>query len=566
MKALFIVDSLEYFTVKFPYSAPAVQAITTLVPQEYRASKQGDMCEYRVHQGFFAKAVDALQLHGMQAEISVSPKIKPYFSKDDSILQSVEVKSKMYLHQIDAVKFEMTHKNFVIGDDQGLGKTLELLALATSLKKQGAKHCLIVCGVAGNVWNWQNEILTHTNEECYVLGSYATKNGIRVGSSQDKLDSLLIPHEEYFYVTNIETLRGCACKQGRKKVYPVADAINYLCNKGEITLVAVDECHKAKNPDAQATRALLKINSKRKAMMSGTLVMNNPLDLYVPLKWCGVISENFYKFKQEYCRFGGYGGYEIVGYKNTDKLKSLLSPIYLRRTKEEVLDLPEKVLTDEIIVLTAQQQVGYNQVEMNLQGDINQILFSDNPLVHMLHLRQYLSNPELFDLDIPSPKLERLKELVDNVLDSKSAQVIVYSQWSTVAKSATAALSSYSPAYVDGEVRDRMSQITAFQEGKTKVIIGTTGALGTGFTLNKATDVIFIDEPWNQATKNQAIDRAHRIGTKSTVNVHTLICKNTVDERIHRLIQKKGAMADELLAKDKPKLTKEEILYLAGMA
>ena len=80
-----------------------------------------------------------------------------------------------------------------------------------------------------------------------------------------------------------------------------------------------------------------------------------------------------------------------------------------------------------------------------------------------------------------------------------------------------------------------------------KIIVGTIGAMGTGLTLTAATNVIFLDEPWNMAIKSQAEDRAHRIGTKSNVNIITLMCKDTIDERIHELVQKKGALADLLV-------------------
>ena len=82
---------------------------------------------------------------------------------------------------------------------------------------------------------------------------------------------------------------------------------------------------------------------------------------------------------------------------------------------------------------------------------------------------------------------------------------------------------------------------------KCKCIIGTIGAMGTGLTLTAASTVIFLDSPWNRANKEQAEDRAHRIGTKSTVNIITIVCKDTIDERIEELVYKKGLMADALV-------------------
>ena len=559
------IKSLEWFDAEFDYNHDLIEYIKNNIPVNYREYNP-DTFEWHIHQFYLPDLLSYLDKKIIRYDVIVDDTIQPYFTKDDSLLNLVKVNTHFYNHQKEAIKFEMTHQNFIIGDDQGLGKTLELLAFATSLKKKGAKHCLIICGVAGNVWNWKEEIKLHTDEEAYIIGTDFNGN---IGSGKDKYDSLHYPHKEFFYITNIETLRLLRKKVGRKYTYPIVDIINTLVAWGEISLIAVDECHKVKNPESQQGKALLELKCPRKAMLSGTLVMNNPLDLYTPLKWCGVINDNFWHFKQEFCRFGGYGGYEIIGYKNQETLRKLLSPIYIRRKKEDVLDLPEKIMIDESIQLDAQQRAGYSIIENNLQCDINKIMFSDNPLSLMLRLREYLDDPELVEMaQVTSPKFERLLELLDNIFDNSSSQVIIYSQWSRVTKKLKSLLeNNYSVSYIDGDVsvENRMIEIEKFQSCKSKIIIGTIGALGTGFTLNKASNVIFVDEPWNMAIKNQAIDRAHRIGTKYPVNVHTLICKDTIDERIHQLIKQKGDIADDLLSTDNPKLTTEEIKYLCGL-
>lgn len=558
------INGLEYCTLSFNYNQEIIDFIKDKIPAPYR-NYDNILHNWNIHQFFIPILEEFLKLKNIPYNINVDERIKPYYTNNESIFEYTHSKTSFYPHQKDAIKFEMTHKNFVIGDDQGLGKTLELLAFATSLKVKGAKHCLIICGVAGNVWNWQKEIREHTNEKCYILGQDFKGN---TGSGKDKLECLFYPHDEFFYVTNKETLRLLHKKVGRKNIYPIVDAINQLVDYGQISLIAVDECHKLKNPETHEGRAFLKLKAPRKAMLSGTLVMNNPLDLYVPLSWCDVITQDFYNFKADFCRFDVFGN--VTGYRNLDVLKNLLSPIYLRRVKEEVLNLPEKILIDEIIKLDAQQQKGYDLIENGLKDEINKVLHSDNPLSMATHLREYLDDPEIVELEqIPSPKYERLKELLDNIFDNNNSQIIIYSQWARVTRKIKEILEGiyHSVSYIDGDIKDtdRMQEIDKFQTGDAKIIIGTIGALGTGFTLNKATDVIFIDEPWNMAIKNQAIDRAHRIGTEYPVNVHTLICKDTIDERIHNLILQKGEMAEDLLTVDNPKLTAEEIKYLCGL-
>ena len=92
--------------------------------------------------------------------------------------------------------------------------------------------------------------------------------------------------------------------------------------------------------------------------------------------------------------------------------------------------------------------------------------------------------------------------------------------------------------------------------------MGTTGALGTGYTLTKAHTIIFLDEPWTKAVKDQAEDRAYRIGTTSSVNIITLMCKNTIDEHIHKVVKLKGAMSDTIVDKKYDINDKKVLAYL----
>ena len=124
----------------------------------------------------------------------------------------------------------------------------------------------------------------------------------------------------------------------------------------------------------------------------------------------------------------------------------------------------------------------------------------------------------------------------------------MFSNWTDVTGPAFSRLKRFNPAVITGETKDRVSEQNKFmQDSSCKVIIGTIGAMGTGLTLTAASTVIFLDSPWNRANKEQAEDRAHRIGTKSNVNIITLVCKDTNDERIEELVYQKGAMADLLV-------------------
>lgn len=467
--------------------------------------------------------------------------------------------TKPYKHQMEGVIYGLEHESFLLGDDQGLGKTKEIIDIAMCRKQtDGLKHCLIICGINGNKYNWADEIKIHSREDSWILGTRFTKRPpIKMieGSTKDKMEDLNnIPHQ-FFWITNIETLRGGSFKekQGKRTVmrFPIAEKIQELCDKGIIGMIAFDEAHKAKNPDSQQGKALLSIDCKGpKIPMSGTFVLNNPLDLYLPLRWSGFETHSFYAYKQHYCTMGGFGGKEIVGYKNLDELRSIVSKVMLRRVKGDVLDLPPKVHTIEWVDAYPEQKSLYKDVRDQVRDNIDKVKVHPDPLSEMLRLRQVTGYPGILSSTVTkSAKMDRMEELVEEEV-SVGGKAIIFSNWSEMTNVIRHKLKKYNPAYITGEVGSvqRMEEKDRFQnDPNCKVMIGTIGALGTGFTLTAAQLVIFVDEPWNRGIKDQAEDRAHRIGTRGTVRIVTILTRDTVDEGVYNLVQKKGKMADLLV-------------------
>lgn len=467
--------------------------------------------------------------------------------------------TKPYKHQMEGVIYGLEHESFLLGDDQGLGKTKEIIDLAMCRKQtDGLKHCLIICGINGNKYNWADEVKIHSREDSWILGTRFTKRPpIKMieGSTKDKMEDLNnIPHQ-FFWITNIETLRGGSFKekQGKRTVmrFPIAEKIQELCDKGIIGMIAFDEAHKAKNPDSQQGKALLSIDCKGpKIPMSGTFVLNNPLDLYLPLRWSGFETHSFYAYKQHYCKMGGFGGKEIVGYKNLDELRSMVSKVMLRRVKGDVLDLPPKVHTIEWVDAYLEQKSLYKDVRDKVRDNIDKVKVHPDPLSEMLRLRQVTGYPGILSSTVTkSAKMDRMEELVEEEV-SVGGKAIIFSNWSEMTNVIRHKLKKYNPAYITGEVGSvqRMEEKDRFQnDPNCKVMIGTIGALGTGFTLTAAQLVIFVDEPWNRGIKDQAEDRAHRIGTRGTVRIVTILTRDTVDEGVYNLVQKKGKMADLLV-------------------
>lgn len=463
-------------------------------------------------------------------------------------------KTKPFNHQIDGVRFGLNKKKFLLCDDQGLGKTFQIINWVGCLEKTDKiNKVLIVCGVNSLKYNWQSEISIHSDEKGWVLGTRFRKTTGKAyeGSTKDKLDDLDNLPDCRYIITNIETLRAGAEKITKSKYhFPIAEKLQELCKNGTISVIAFDECHKSKEPTSLQSRAMINVQAKYMVAMSGTPLMNNPLDLYFPMKWLGYENHSFYQFKQHYCTLGGWGGSQVVGYKNLEEIRTMMDNIMLRRLKTEVLDLPEKIRKIEYVDMTSKQNQIYKEVYNGVMSELQKIKFSNNPLSMMIRLRQATGWTGIISNTVQeSAKMERMIELVQEIVAS-GQKAIIFSNWESITEVAKEKLKSYNPAYITGATKadERMKEVDRFQaDDKCRVIIGTIGAMGTGLTLTAAQNVIFLDSPWNMALKAQAEDRAHRIGTKGTVNIITLVCKNTIDERIEELVEKKGQIADALV-------------------
>lgn len=542
--------------VSFDYDAKIVTAIKSFPTRFY--DPQNKTWELPFKQ--LGELVNVLNEFDMEI---TSDKYISLEEKTVDIPKDFEFKTKPYDHQVEGLKYGLSHDKWLLGDEQGLGKTKQVIDIAIA---RNVKHCLIICCVNSLKWNWAREVATHSNEGAWILGQrYNSKGKVIIGSNAERLEDLDdIDNLPYFIITNVETLRykTKTGKKVKKRVkgrweevdeycYPITERLQELCDDGEIGMIAVDEAHKCKNPDADQAQQMLSLKADVEIAMTGTPLMNKPLDLYVPLKWLDYERHSFYQFKMHHCEFGGYGGYEIVGYKNLDELSDTLDDIMLRRLKDDVLDLPEKVFVNEYVEMSDTQAKVYANIMSDVRDNFDAIIKDNNPLARLIRLRQATGYTGILSTEVKeSAKLDRMEEIVDDAVEN-GQKVVIFSNWTQITDPAYKRLAKkYSGAIITGDTKDsdRQAMVDKFQNDKNcKFIIGTIGAMGTGLTLTAGTVEIFLDEPWNMALKEQAVDRCHRIGANSTVTIYTLMCKDTIDERINELVEKKGAMSEILI-------------------
>lgn len=567
-----ITSEKESLYVKFDYNIEAVGIVKSLNTRFYIPEKKiWEVPIYEINnvidkfKDFDIKMVGRVQTDVVIQDKSQENSVK--FTEND--LKDFKFKTKPFEHQIQGIIFGRNHPKFLLADEQGLGKTKQVIDLAVSRKGE-FKHCLIVCGVNSTKHNWLREISIHSDESGHILGSYYDSKGRLKddGPLEYRLDDLESDLDDFFLITNIETFREIPKNRKESSLSKqeltykkILDRIEELTTNGTIGMVVIDEIHKVKNPNSRQGQAIHRLKSKYKVALTGTPIMNNPLDLYNILKWLDVEQHSFYQFKNFYCIHGGYGGYEILGYKNLAHLQNKLDSIMLRRRKEEVLDLPPKIRQTEYVEISGSQKKLYDLIRDEIINNIEEIKLSPNPLAVLTRLRQVTSYPQILSNSVKeNAKMERLEELVEEITQN-GHKAIIFSNWAEVTKAVKERLKKYNPAYIDGQVKDRMSQVTKFQEDEScKVIIGTIGAMGTGLTLNAASFVIFIDKPWSPADVEQAEDRAHRIGTKGTVNVITLCAKDTVDERIEEILSGKQDIVEALVERKSDKLRKLQLI------
>lgn len=591
MNRIQINQNGNYYEIKFKYD-PALVAMVKQIPgKEWNPSEK----LWRIHKDKLgmllnmlkgSKYADAYELQSNE-QIGENAEIEPTTTIPNVDLTGiklfVEDGSKLYPHQLDFMKYAIDRQRkgyrsgFLCADSPGLGKTIESVNYAMYNKLYNRyKHCLVICNVNTSKYNWQDDIRKHTNGKMsgYILGSRKRKHPkpgqavYIVGSSQNKLDDLLCGHMygddtepelPYFIILNVEAIR---MKVGKR--YPIADKIIDMINDGELNMIIIDEVHKNMSPTSLQGKQILRIKDKTHSRctwvsLTGTPIVNKPTDVFLPMRLIDAHNfTSYYKWCQYFCVYGGYGGHEVIAYRNIPRLKFMLQQNMIRRRKEDVLNLPDKIHMDVYVENTKYQSRLAEEVTMDLIAHAEEIANDLNPMVRFLRLRQVNGSPELVDHDLRvdntylkyNAKLVKLLELLEEIHE-RGEKTVIFSNWVEPLRTLFKFLSSkYKVCCFTGTMSEaeRQKHKRVFMNNpEYTVMIGTIGALGTTHTLTAANNIIFYDEPWTYADKLQAEDRCHRISAKKSVNVYTLISKDTIDERVHDIVYSKKDTSDYLV-------------------
>jgi SNF2 family DNA or RNA helicase len=472
-------------------------------------------------------------------------KTKPVSKKINATLRDYQQTGLAWLQVLDEVSW-----GACLADDMGLGKTLQTIAFIQYVKEKYKKGTQLIICPTSLIYNWESELIKFAPHLTFIIHYGNSRTSI-----EDNYNNVDI------VITTYGTLRS--------------DIATFA--KIDWQYVVLDESQAIKNPTALTTKAVQLLKAQNRIALSGTPLQNNTFDLYAQFQFLNP---------------GLLGSAEI--FKNTfanpiDKnndadaskqLKQMLFPFILRRTKEQVAtELPPKI--ESILwceMDTKQRKVyddyknHYRDVLLKKIDEVGMAKAGIYVIEGLLRLRQICDSPQLVKNEkvttTSSIKTqELLRELKENTGQNK---VLVFSQFVEMLSLVKDALDTegMSYCYLDGSTsaQHRKAAVHEFQTNDDKkIFLMSIKAGGVGLNLTQANYVYIIDPWWNPAVEQQAIDRTHRIGQKNQIFAYRMICKNTVEEKIIALQQKKKQVADDLITEDAgfvKKLTKTDVAFL----
>lgn len=438
----------------------------------------------------------------------------------------------------------------ILADDMGLGKTLQVIAFLLA-HRDGEKTPALVVAPTSLMYNWLEEIEKFAPE---------LRASIIAGTKTER-EAALAPalREADVVITTYHMLRRDVD----------------LYEKEHFSYIFLDEAQQIKNPATQAAKAVKRLKADAAFALTGTPIENSLTELWSIFDF---LMPGYLKSRKH---FQSQFETPIVRAKDPHASADLLryiSPFILRRLKKDVLEeLPDKVERKMTNEMTEEQRKVYNawfvQAKKEFAAELKAHGFGESRikiLSILTRLRQIACDPALFleNYEGGSGKLDMLEEVVADAV-AAGHRILIFSQFTTMLGRIAARLDAMdlSYAYLDGSTPalERIRRVRDFNAGAEPLFLISLKAGGTGLNLTGADTVIHYDPWWNPAVEDQATDRAYRIGQKNNVQVLKFITKDTIEEKIYELQEKKKALIDQMIQPGEnflSKLSEEEITAL----
>ena len=477
---------------------------------------------------------------------------------EDKIELPKGLKSELRQYQVIGFKWLKILDNYkfggILADDMGLGKTIQLLAVIQSYleEEKNPSPSIVVCPSSLSL-NWKNEIDKFApNIKTLVIH----------GNAEERANQIENIEKYNLVITSYDLLKR--------------DIEEYKEKDYKFKYIIADEAQYIKNNNTQNAKVIKEIKADTKFALTGTPIENSLSELWSIFDFImpGYLY-SYRKFKEIY---------EVPIVKDNDewvlkKLKMLIEPFILRRTKQEVLtELPDKTISVLNNEMQDEQLKIYTSYMANAKREVSQELKENGfeksqmkILALLMRLRQICCHPSLFlsNYTGESSKLNQCIEVIKDAVLS-GHKILLFSSYSSMLEIIGEELKKENIKHFkltgQTKVGDRLKLVEEFNSNdEIKVFLISLKAGGTGLNLIGADMVIHYDPWWNLSAENQATDRTYRIGQKKNVQVYKLITKDSIEERIYELQEKKAQLAKSMLSTETTfinKLSREDIMSL----
>ena len=411
-------------------------------------------------------------------------------------------------HQKLAIQKLVGNKKFILADDMGLAKTGSSIIAAL---ESGSKKILIICPASLKI-NWQREIEIYSDRSVYIA------EGKNFDQNHD------------FVIINYDIL---------KNFHDLKNKESSQILKSNFDLVIMDEAHMVSNPQSARTKIVNDICDKidRVWLLTGTPMTNRPMNYYNLLNLVGSpVTSNWMAYARRYCNgfqfnVGRKKIWNVSGFSNLDELRERTQSHILRRLKDEVLDLPDKIITPVYLRIKDKEYE-------DLMGEYYD-WYDKNPNESSSLTIQFGKLMKVRKI-IAQEKIKTTIELAENIIE-QGKKVIIFTNFTDTLRTIYDYFGKQA-VYLDGSCSkpNRQKSVDEFQENdKIKVFVGNLKAAGVGLTLTSAEAVIMNDLSFVPAEHAQAEDRSHRIGQKNSTSVYYPIFENTIEGAIYDILKRK---------------------------
>lgn len=434
-----------------------------------------------------------------------------------------------YEYQKEGILFGLDRRRLLIGDEPGLGKTLQSIGIVDTAS---AYPCLVICPSSLKI-NWQREFEKFTDKKALVLDN-STRTSWPYLLGMGMFNVAIVNYESLkkFFVWDI--------KGG--KTFTLKDVV-FNRDINIFRSVIMDESHRLKDPSAQQTmftRGIVE-GKEYRILLSGTPVVNHAQDLVSQLAIMGRIISDF----------GGRGKF-LADYGENENLSELSKKLYdtcmIRREKAKVLtELPDKQRTDLYVEISNRDE--YDLAAADLAAYLREYTeCTDREIRRKMRMEALVKFMTLRSL-ASKGKVKQATDFIRNFL-ANGKPLIVFCSLKEIVKAIQKQFPDAVRVTGDDSTAEKQAAVDAFQSGEAQLIICSIKAAGVGLTLTASSNVAFIEFPWTYADCCQCEDRAHRIGQKNNVNCYYLIGRSTIDPVLYDIIHKKRSIANQIMACD----------------